>query len=225
MEAVASAAAVLQLLGQAVSIVREAYEAHRAARAVPKTLRDTNTQLENLVDIMEEVMRSPHLHTPAIHSQVDQIHRVVQDLVPLLETMKGFQRRNRMYQNIYMLVRKTGDEGKLNAVLLRLDRAKQDLVIRIQLAQMGVSGNMATDVKRIEKQVQTGTGNKMRQFRLEGNRVSENSDQTNGILGFENTSPSTMAHIIDNTSLGGSRQNNLILAGPVSLKFLQGLEL
>lgn len=208
-----------------MSFLQEIYQVRHAVRTAPKTLEDTKALLGSLVDTVENISQSPKLRTPAIHNQLEQIHRVAKELVHVLRRMEARQRRSRLRQNMYMWFNRESQEGKLEAVLVRLDRAKNDLAIRIQVAHIDLSAKTAIGVQRMEDEVLAGLGSKKHQFRLERNSATGNSKQTNGILGFESTSPPTMASVRDNMSLGGSRQNNLILAGPGSLKFLQGLDL
>lgn len=197
----------------------------QAVRAAPKTLEDTKTILRSLIATVEIILKTPELCTTAIRNQLAQIYHVTEDLKHVLNSMAVRQQKSRLRQNVYMWFNRATHDAKLETILVRLDRAMSELAIRIQVAHTDVSSKTAIGVQRIEEEVRAGLGGKAHHFRLESNSATGTSNQTNGILGFESTSPYATASVRDNMSLGASRQNNLIIAGPVSLKFLQGLDL
>ncbi|KAM7199519.1 hypothetical protein V8F20_005703 [Naviculisporaceae sp. PSN 640] len=165
MDVVSSAAAVLQLLAQAVTLVQQVYSMREAVKAAPKQLSDTQDQLSNLIETIEYVWNEPELHTPTIQTQMIVIRDISEELTHILGLMKALQERGKVYQGLYMLVKKTRDEGRLSDVLGRLARAKAELAIRIDVVHVGLTRGVRMGVERIEQGMMARSGNEKESWR------------------------------------------------------------
>ncbi|GAB1317900.1 hypothetical protein MFIFM68171_08110 [Madurella fahalii] len=224
MEVFASAAAVLQVLGQAVAVLQEVSQVREAIRAAPKTLEDAQMQLFGLERMVKDISLEPSLQNiPTITTVLSHIVDIGQDLVHILMAMKNLRQRSKMYQNVYMLIKRQRDEARLRDVLDRLGRSKVELGIEINVAHVRMTDRVAAGVQNIEKKVQLAVKKEHHHhlLRLEENKAMEDSDQVNGILGLESLGVSTTASVARNASYGNSRQKNLILAGPAAFRPLK----
>lgn len=230
MDVISSAAAVTQVIGQTLSLIQQLYQASEAVRAAPKAIRDTKSQLSNLIDTAHEVMHEPGLQVPTINAQLNVIYGITTELNQILKSMEELQRKSKMYQGMRALVKKQRDDGRLDDVLSRLESAKTELAIRIDVAHVKMTQVVSIGVQRIEHNVQTaiqrGSDRPEHQygFRIEENRARDGSEQLNGIIGMGNLKVSTTASIYQNASEGHSKQRNIILGDPSLFKLFQTMD-
>ncbi|RYP92470.1 hypothetical protein DL770_001416 [Monosporascus sp. CRB-9-2] len=143
MDVVSSAAAVVQLLAQVIDLWQQIDTARDSVKTAPKVFDDTKAHASNLRDIIREVECRPELHTAAIHAQIQQVEVVASELDQILKAMAQRQRKSALRQGLRALGRAARDEAKLDDVLKRLERAKADLMLRISVVHVGMSGEMA----------------------------------------------------------------------------------
>ncbi|KAJ8130498.1 hypothetical protein O1611_g3130 [Lasiodiplodia mahajangana] len=226
MDIIGSAAAVTQLLAQAISLWQQIIVARDTVKTGPKTLADTSSQLANLSNIVLEIEREPLLHTPEVYMQIRIIKFIATEICQRLEAMAALQSRSTLRQGIRAWSRGPRDEAKLADVLKRLENAKTELIIRMNVIQVNLTGGIAEEMGRFLKDTKTGTRAQSEKtsnghtLLIHGNEVKGIGDQVNGIVGVENSSRRTAAKITGNIAHG--KQQNII-AGKGSLKMLQGL--
>ncbi|KAI1756018.1 hypothetical protein F4782DRAFT_484532 [Xylaria castorea] len=221
MDILGSAAAVGQLLAQAISLWQQFQVARDSVKAAPKILADTSAQLSNLSDIVLEIEREPELRTPEIHAQLNIIKFITTEVCQRMEIMTKLQRKSALRQGLRAWSRGSRDEAKLADVLRRLENAKAELVLRINLVHLSITGGIADDIGRFvqsteisnQAQAKESSGHRLL---IQGNEVREIGDQANGIMGLECSSRPTTARIMGNVAHG--KQRNFI-GGKGSLKY------
>ncbi|RYP69000.1 hypothetical protein DL769_005387 [Monosporascus sp. CRB-8-3] len=229
MDVVCSAAAVVQLLGQVISLWQQISQARQAVRRTPKAIKDLKAQLSNLVGTAQEIERRPELHVPSIYDQLALIYSIGMELKQILLPMEALRRRSPFMQGLYALGLKQRDESTFKDVLDRLQTAEVELGIRIGVAHVGITSGVVKGMERVEQGVQTVIKGKDRRakarhhFLLDRNVAQDTSDQRNGIAVMENSIVSTSAMVSENEAAGNSRQRNLILIGRPSPQALGGL--
>ena len=224
MDVVSSAAAVVQLLAQVIDLWQQIDTARDSVKTAPKVFDDTKAHASDLYDIIRDVECQPELQTAAIHAQIQRVEAVAIELNMILQAMAQRQRKSALRQGLRALGRAARDEAKLDDVLKRLERAKADLALRINVVHVGLSGEMAETMGKFMKGAEavvdprTKTRETDHHLFVEGNEVWEQAEQLNGIVGMEGSRLSTTARIKNNSALGNSQQKNLIMGGPCSLK-------
>ncbi|KAI0452112.1 hypothetical protein F5B21DRAFT_484656 [Xylaria acuta] len=226
MDILSSVAAVGQLLGQAISLWQQVQIARDTVKTAPKVLADTSAQLSNLSDIVHQIEREPELRTPEIHAQINIIRFIATEICQRLEVMAKLQHKSALRQGLRAWSRGPRDEAKLADVLRRLENAKAELVLRINLVHLSVTGGIADEIGRFVQgteaasQAQAKKQSSGHRLLIQGNEVRGIGDQINGIMGMEGSSRPTTARIMGNIAHG--KQRNLI-GGKESLKFMHGL--
>ncbi|KAI0112381.1 hypothetical protein GGR51DRAFT_38022 [Nemania sp. FL0031] len=226
MDIIGSTAAVTQLLAQAISLWQQIKAARDAVKMAPKTLADISSQLSNLSNIILEVEREPLLHTQEVYMQIGIIKFIATEICQRLEAMAALQTRSTLRQGIHAWSRGPRDEAKLADVLNRLERAKAELIIRMGIVQVNLTGGIAGEMGRFLQDTKIVTQDQSKKISsghkllIQGNEVKGIGDQVNGIVGVEDSSRPTAAKITGNIAHGKQRN---IIAGKGSLKMLQGL--
>ncbi|KAI8950668.1 hypothetical protein F4801DRAFT_333380 [Xylaria longipes] len=226
MDIIGSAAAVGQLLAQAISLWQQVQIARDSVKTAPKVLADTSAQLSNLSDIVLEIEREPELRTPEIHAQINIIRLIATEVCQRLEVMTKIQHKSALRQGLRAWSRGPRDEAKLADVLRRLENAKAELVLRINLVHLSITGGIADEIGRFVQvtettnQAQAKKESNEHRLLIQGNEVKEIGDQINGIMGLEDSSRPTTAKIMRNVAHG--KQRNFI-GGKGSLLITHGL--
>lgn len=184
----------------------------------PKVLADTKAQLTNLVDIIGEVERDPALRTPAIHTQLGLIDSVATELKQILQSMADLQRKSTLRQSLRAFIRRTKDEAALSDVLVRLEKTKAELTLRINVAHVGMTRGIAEHigVSSVVKEAGPGRSSNtpeqqhLYHLLLERNEAGQESVQMNGIIGFDNPKLAAKVNVTENKALGRSRQTNIV---------------
>jgi hypothetical protein len=183
-EFVASAASVTQLLGQAITLIQEIQQARETVSGYPKLIHDYSKQLNDLRRTLALVQQEKELQTSGVVEQVATVHSLAQELEAFLEQMTGWRSKNSARQYAHAIFSGKKDEKSLAGVLDRLDRAKNELVARILLAQVGLTGNLHDGfaatlpvVRRIDQNVQSILGSRL----LIATQLEDRQDYSDGI--------------------------------------------
>lgn len=134
--------AVVSLLETAISLVSTIQTAHRQVKELPKTLSDTSTQLQGLVQSLNLVKSEPALRTASVILQVEAIIDVAEELRGLLETLRKRQEKSSGRQIIHTIASRDVDEKQITSIVSRVDSARAELTLRIVVAQVGLIGNL-----------------------------------------------------------------------------------
>ena len=171
------------------------------------------------------------------------------ELEKILEGMVAMQKQSRWRQNMHALHCREKEEANICRVLTQMERANLELVVRINLAHVAITRDMAKNIKSImtenearserlerqeggntleaeqqeeedEQKQQESKEQEPRVLIIEHNQATDEAHQFNGIVGLD--SPAC-AKIVENRSFGMGRQKNLILGGPMPPQFLDAV--
>lgn len=220
-EALGSTAVIAQLLGQAISIWQQIDLMRQTVSAAPKLLYDLTVQSVNLQNILHDIQVSTALHTHVIHTHIEYICSIALELQKILQAMASLNRKTLLRQSLHALRRRPRDESRLNDVLLRLEKAKVELLIRINIIHIETTGDISEGIQRIELEACKANSESLSMMTVDRNRSEGIAQQSNGIAGLEDAKIRVTASVTNNIALDRSRQNNLILGGPGSMKLLQ----
>ncbi|KAI0206107.1 hypothetical protein F4808DRAFT_192089 [Astrocystis sublimbata] len=226
MDIIGAAASVGQLLAQAIGLWQQFESARDIVKTAPQVLANTSANLANLSDIVLEIRHKPELCTPEIHAQINIIGTIATEICQRLEVMARIQSRSILRQRLRAFSRGPRDEAKLADVLRQLEAAKVELVIRMHLAHVSITGKLADDIGRlvqdpgIANQSRLTKGSDGHCLLIQDNETEEDGSQVNSIMGLEASPKPTTAKITGNVARGG--QTNFI-GGKDVLKFLNQL--
>ncbi|KAF3009106.1 hypothetical protein E8E14_009829 [Neopestalotiopsis sp. 37M] len=223
MDGLSSVAVVGQLIGQAIDIWQQIDLARQTIKAAPKLLRSLTAQSDNLLDLLRNIQNSAELHTPAIHSRIEYIYSISQELQHILERLALLNCKVIIRQILHVLTHRTRDESRLNDVLSRIEKAKSELLITMNLVHVEKTGQLSERLRRIESNTRRDSFDFSPQITVDRNRTEGTAGQNSAIAGLEDCKVPFAASITDNTALGQSSQNNLILCGPGSMALLQAV--
>ncbi|KAJ2994009.1 hypothetical protein NUW58_g1663 [Xylaria curta] len=224
MDVISSIAAVSQLLCQAIELWQQVQTTYERVKARPKLLLDANAQLSNLLQILSRIEREPKLRTDEIDTQLKFIKNIAIELCERLKIMAALQRRSAFRQSMRAWSHGSRDEAKLAHILNRLEQAKTELTIHINVVHVGLTKDIADEVGRLAQAPETGNRSPIeevkanQQLLIEGNTTSEVADQLNGIIAIEAREWPTFATVRNNKALQQSRQKNIIAGGTRGLK-------
>ncbi|KAK8043658.1 hypothetical protein PG993_006088 [Apiospora rasikravindrae] len=198
MEVLSSAAVIAQLIGQALNLWRQIDLAMQSVRAAPKLLRDLTIQSTNLQRILCNIEQSADLHGPAIQAQLKILYSIQLEVRGVLEEISVLSHRSTVRRSLHALRLRTKDEAKLSEILSRLDRAKGELLLEINVMHVNKTGEIAKGIVRIETQTTPA------RLLVEGNLASDKASQFNGIIGLDDATVSAPVTVADN-SAGGAK--------------------
>lgn len=134
--------AVVSLLETAIFLVRKIQNAHRQVKELQKTLSDSSTQLQGLVQSLNLVKSEPALRTASVMVQVDAIIDVAEELRVLLERLRKRQGKSPGRQMMHTITSGDEDEKHITSIVSRVDSARAELTLRIVVAQVGLIGTL-----------------------------------------------------------------------------------
>ncbi|KAH8690407.1 hypothetical protein GQ44DRAFT_221247 [Phaeosphaeriaceae sp. PMI808] len=183
MEIVASAASVTQLLGQGITLIQEIQQARETVHDYPRIIKDHSKQLGDLRRTLV-LVEQEELQTSAVVEQAAVVHGLAQELESHLAQMAGWENKNSVRKYAHAMTSGKKDEKTLAGVLDRLDRTRNELVARILLAQVGLTGNLRDGfaaalpvVRRIDRNVQGILGSRM----LIATHLGDRQDSSDGM--------------------------------------------
>ncbi|KAK7962628.1 uncharacterized protein PG986_003453 [Apiospora aurea] len=204
MEVLSSAAVIAQLIGQALNLWQQIDLAMQSVRAAPKLLRDLTLQSTNLQRILCNIEQSADLHGPAIQAQLKILYSIQLEVRDVLEEVSVLSHRSTVRRSLHALRLRTKDEAKLSEILSRLDRAKGELLLEINVMHVNKTGEIAKGIVRIETQTTPA------RLLVERNLASDKASQFNAIIGLDDATASAPVTVADNSAGEGSQQMNLI---------------
>jgi hypothetical protein len=137
-EVLGVASSVAQLLEGAIRLlkrVRKAYERHHDLTAV---LDKHALEIETINVLIRTIDDEDALQTAVVNSELTKLHAVGAKLVRCLRELDPGN-KGRVRQLAHQLVRGTKDEETLADIMKDLDRAKANLSLRVQLANVGLT--------------------------------------------------------------------------------------
>jgi hypothetical protein len=139
---IGTAASVVALVGTAFTLIQQVQSAREKIKGASKTLDNVSKQLEGLVGSLNLVKEEERLQTAAVGQQVTAIIIVAEELKSLFDRLAAEQQKKAISQFFHALKSGDKDDRELEGILKRLDRARDELVLRISVAQVGLVGNL-----------------------------------------------------------------------------------
>ena len=139
---IGTASSVVALVGTAFTLFQEIRKAREKIRGAPRALHDISEQLESLEKSLGFVRAEEGLQTAGVEQQVRAITKVADELKSSLDRLAAEQQRKAVAQFIHAVKSGDKDDRELQAILGRLDSARDELVLRISVAQVGLMGNL-----------------------------------------------------------------------------------
>lgn len=111
-------------------------------RRIPKILRNVSKQLEALVQSLNLVKEKERLRTPSVKQQVSVIIEISQELNDVFERIRAGRTKHVVWRFFHALTSAEKDDKQVGEILDRLDRARDELVLRISVTLVGLVGNL-----------------------------------------------------------------------------------
>ena len=151
-------------------------------------LEDHGEQLDALFNTLRLIEEDKGLQTARVIEQVAKVHKIAQELEDFLGEMAKRQTKSATRQYIHAMASGKRNENEIVGILDRLDRTKHELGIRIQVAQVGITGTLRDGfvavlptIQRTDLNVQRVLGARLSvAARLEERRSSVTGAQTAG---------------------------------------------
>ncbi|RYP47144.1 hypothetical protein DL768_006754 [Monosporascus sp. mg162] len=161
-EAVGTTASVITLIGTAFSLIQQVRDARSRIKGAPKTLDIVSQQLKTVERSLGLVKEEAGLQTAGVEEQLRAITELSEELRVCLDRLAADQQRKPISQFIHVLSSGDKDDKELQGILDRLDRTRNELTLRISMAQVGLVGNLR-DGFRIALSVLMETNKKVNQ--------------------------------------------------------------
>ncbi|KAK6820892.1 hypothetical protein PG987_015292 [Apiospora arundinis] len=220
MEVISSVGVIAQLIGQALSLWQQIELAMQSVRTAPKLLHDLTTQSTSIQRILYDIKHSKEIDGPSIQAQLKIICSIQLELQSVLKEISVLNHKSVFRRSLHAIRLRTRDDAKLSEILTRLDRAKDDLLLEINVIHMAKTGDVAKGVSRIEKQTVQGRLRKHNSLIVKGNSASVAASQFNGIIGLDHARAPAPVSVTDNTASEQGRQMNLISCDPDAIKLI-----
>lgn len=111
-------------------------------RDTPKTLAAIAYQLDSTSKSLVLVQNEASLQTPSVEQQLTAIFTVAEELRAFFYRLQAFQRQRAVRRFAHAIKSGGGDDSNLASILMRLDRARNELILRISVAQVGLMGSL-----------------------------------------------------------------------------------
>jgi ABC-type transporter Mla subunit MlaD len=180
-DVIGTAASVVAFIGTAFTLIQQVQSAREKVKGASKSLDNVSKQLEGLVGSLNLVKEEERLQTAAVRQQVTAIIGVEEELRSFFDRLAAEQQRKAISQFFHALKSSDKDDKELEGILKRLDRSRDELVLRISVAQVGLVGNLK-DGFRVAFDVLMETNKKVNEVLGTNlvlvNRLKDRSSQT-----------------------------------------------
>ncbi|KAI0455472.1 hypothetical protein F5B21DRAFT_190228 [Xylaria acuta] len=161
-DALGAAASILTLLDTAFKLIKEIRKALQSVRGSPKTLSSISTQLTSLSQSLELVKKERQLQTAPVAQQIEAIIVIENELKLFFGQLEADQKRGPMHSFFRALESGDYNDKELASLLGRLNDARQDLILRVTVTHVGLTGNV-NDGFRVAYDVLTDINAKVNQ--------------------------------------------------------------
>lgn len=154
--------------------------AREHVRGTSKTLEDTTKQLEALSRSITFLKAETHLHTPNVMNQTKHVISAGEELYAFFGKLsKSQEERTAFRQHAHAFMFGDDDDKKLAIILARLDSARAELMLCIQVSGVGLVGNlkngfrvMAATLDNVNSKVEEVLEFKLALYSMVANRAS-----------------------------------------------------
>lgn len=124
---------------QAIQLIETARD---RVRGKSKTIKNVAIQLDSIYQSLSLVRDEKALQTASVEQHCVVIIGIADELKAYFDRLRAGQQRTTVRQFFSALKSGDKDETELAGILERLDRARNELVLRISVAQVGLMGDM-----------------------------------------------------------------------------------
>ncbi|PCD20308.1 hypothetical protein AU210_016175 [Fusarium oxysporum f. sp. radicis-cucumerinum] len=141
-EAIGAAASIVGIIGAAFTVIQEIRNARGRVQGTSETLDNVSRHLDSIDDSLNLVREEERLQTARVELQVKAITDVATELRSFLDNLAARQREKAVSQFFHALKSGDRDDKKLQGILDQLHQARNELGLRISVAQVGLLGNL-----------------------------------------------------------------------------------
>lgn len=124
---------------QAIQIVQTARD---RVRGKSKTIKQVTTQLDSIYQSLSLVRDERALQTAKVEQHCVVIIGIADELKAYFDRLQSGQQHGGVRRFFSAMKNGDKDDAELSDILVRLDRAQNELVLRISIAQVGLMGNL-----------------------------------------------------------------------------------
>lgn len=107
-----------------------------------EALQDVCRQLGSISTTLELVRGEPRLHTPEVEAEVSTITTIMGELKRFFDGLRVEQEKSKLRQFGHAIRSGDKDDKKLTDIVGQLSGARQELVLRISVVHVGLTGNL-----------------------------------------------------------------------------------
>ncbi|KAK6213197.1 hypothetical protein QIS74_09199 [Colletotrichum tabaci] len=135
-------AGVVGLVATAISFVQTIKKAQESVKGVPNTLQHVSSVLDAISHTLSLVGREPRLHTVGVEDQVRSITRCLMELHEFFDKLQAKLQKGKVKNYMHALTTGDAAENELAKKITRLDGARAELLTRISVVHVGLTGNI-----------------------------------------------------------------------------------
>lgn len=124
---------------QAIQLIDTARD---RVRGKSKTMKQVATQLDSIYQSLSLVRDERPLQTAKVEQHCVVIIGIANELEACFDRLQSGQQHGSVRRFFSAMKNGDKDDAELSEILLRLDRAQNELVLRISVAQVGLTGNL-----------------------------------------------------------------------------------
>jgi len=130
-------ASVAQILDQTIGLLGRIRKAYQRQKALPDIFAQHESELNSLRSIVGVIEDEETLHTAEVSLELVRLKEVEDKLFEFLSDLKP-KLKNSVQQFAHLLIKGSRDESKLCNIMNELAQVKSMLLLRIQVANVGV---------------------------------------------------------------------------------------
>jgi hypothetical protein len=123
-------------------VVQQAHKARESVKGVSKTLENVSTQLDALSGSLQFLKKEPRLQTASIEKQVDVIINIATEMKLFFDMLEAKQKKSGIRQFAHALKSGDKDDEDLSGIVTRLSSAREELILRVSVVNVGLTGNV-----------------------------------------------------------------------------------
>ncbi|EXM13644.1 hypothetical protein FOTG_17918 [Fusarium oxysporum f. sp. vasinfectum 25433] len=133
---------MLSIISAVFTVIQEIRSARGRVQGTSETPDNVSKHLDTIDESLSFVREEVRLQTARVELQVKAITDVATELRSFLDNLAARQREKAVSQFFHALKSGNKDDKKLQGILDQLDRARNELRLRISVAQVGLLGNL-----------------------------------------------------------------------------------
>jgi hypothetical protein len=162
-EPIGATASIVGLISTAITLVEQVQNARKCVKGRPKVMRNVAKQLKDLSQSLALVKEEKRIQTPCVKGQVKAVIEVAEELKKYFHDLESRQKRDPILAFFHALKAGNSEEKELDNILARLGSAKDELLFRISVTNVGLVGNI-DDGFRVVRDVLTETNDHVKKL-------------------------------------------------------------